>query len=138
MHIEQPVEITLHQLSRVLEIAFADGARYRLPYEFLRVHSPSAEVRGHGPGQEVLQVGKQDVSVVSMEPAGSYAMKIEFSDGHDSGLYTWEYLYNLGKHQDALWQDYLRKMQQAGESRAPSPHPQTSPGVSNGTKGCGG
>ncbi len=114
---EQPVEITLHQQSRELEIAFGDGARYRLPYEFLRVHSPSAEVRGHGPGQVSLQVGKRDVKVVGVEPVGSYAMKITFDDGHDSGLFTWEYLCDLGKHRDALWQDYLRKMEAAGKSR---------------------
>jgi len=116
---EQPVEITLHQQSRELEIAFEDGARYHLPYEFLRVHSPSAEVRGHGPGQEVLQVGKQNVNVLGVEPVGSYAMKITFDDGHDSGLYTWEYLYNLGKHQDALWQDYLQRLEAASKTRAP-------------------
>jgi DUF971 family protein len=114
---EQPTEITLHQHSRELEIAFADGLRYRLSYEFLRVHSPSAEVRGHGPGQEVLQVGKQDVNVLGVEPVGSYAMKIMFDDGHDSGLYTWEYLRNLGMNQDTLWQDYLRRIKEAGASR---------------------
>jgi DUF971 family protein len=117
--LEQPTEITLHQQSRELGIAFADGTHYRLPFEFLRVHSPSAEVRGHGPGQEVLQVGKQDVNVLDMEPVGSYAMKIVFDDGHDSGLYTWEYLRHLGKNQDALWQEYLRRLEAAGESRQP-------------------
>ena len=117
MVIEQPTEITLHQQSKQLEIAFEDGARFRLPYEFLRVNSPSAEVRGHGPGQEVLQVGKQGVDVTGVEPVGSYAMKITFSDGHDSGLYTWEYLYHLGKHQDELWQEYLQRMDAAGASR---------------------
>lgn len=122
MVIEQPTEITLHQQSRQLEIAFEDGARYRLPYEFLRVYSPSAEVRGHGPGQEVLQVGKKDVAVLNVTPVGSYAIKIEFDDGHDSGLYTWEHLYNLGKHQDALWQDYLHRLEEAGESREPYQH----------------
>lgn len=115
--IEQPSEITLHQRSRELEIAFSDGARYSMPYEFLRVHSPSAEVRGHGPGQEVLQTGKRDVNVLGVEPVGSYAMKIEFDDGHDSGLYTWEYLRYLGKQQDALWQEYLLRLEAAGESR---------------------
>jgi DUF971 family protein len=115
--IEQPTEITLHQQSHELEIAFPDGSRYRLPYEFLRVHSPSAEVRGHGPGQEVLQIGKQEVTVLDVEPVGSYAMKIVFSDGHDSGLYTWEYLQHLGKHQDSLWQEYLHRMEEAGKSR---------------------
>jgi DUF971 family protein len=115
--IEQPTEITLHQQSRELEIAFADGARYHLSYEFLRVHSPSAEVRGHGPGQEMLQTGKQDVKVLGVEPVGSYAMKIVFDDGHDSGLYTWEYLRHLGKNQEALWQEYLHRIQEAGASR---------------------
>ena len=119
---QQPTEITLHQQSRELEIAFADGSRYRLPYEFLRVHSPSAEVRGHGPGQEVLQVGKQNVNVLGVEPVGSYAMKITFDDGHDSGLYTWEYLHQLGKHRDALWQDYLHRVEAAGASRQPHQH----------------
>lgn len=114
-----PTAITLHQKSRELEIAFDDGARYRLPYEFLRVYSPSAEVRGHGPGQEVLQVGKQHVLVNEVTPVGSYALKITFDDGHDSGLYTWEYLSNLGKNQQALWQDYLRQLSEANESREP-------------------
>jgi len=115
--LEQPSEIKLHQQTRKLEIAFPDGARYNLPYEFLRVHSPSAEVRGHGPGQEVLQVGKQDVNVLDIEPVGSYAMKIVFDDGHDSGLYTWEYLHQLGQTQEALWKTYLHRMNEAGASR---------------------
>jgi DUF971 family protein len=114
-----PTEITLHQQSRMLEIAFDDGARFKLPFEFLRVFSPSAEVRGHGPGQEVLQVGKRDVLITDAEPAGSYAIKLVFSDGHDSGLYTWEYLHELGKYQDAMWHDYLTKLEVAGESRDP-------------------
>jgi DUF971 family protein len=112
-----PTEITLHQQTRTLEIAFEDDVRYKLPFEFLRVYSPSAEVRGHGPGQEVLQVGKSNVVVNNVTPVGSYAIKIEFDDGHDSGLYTWEYLYNLGKNQDALWQDYLQRLETAGKSR---------------------
>ncbi|MEQ1556608.1 MAG: DUF971 domain-containing protein, partial [Gallionella sp.] len=115
-----PTAITLHQKSCELEIAFDDGARYRLPYEFLRVNSPSAEVRGHGPGQEVLQVGKQNVLILELAPVGQYALKISFDDGHDSGLFTWEYLHNLGKHQAALWQDYLRQLHVANESREPS------------------
>jgi len=115
-----PTEITLHQKSKTLEIAFDDGARYRLPFEFLRVYSPSAEVRGHGPGQEVLQVEKQNVNLTEVIPAGSYALKLVFDDGHDSGLYTWDYLYELGKNQDARWQDYLRQMEGAGESREPA------------------
>ena len=115
-----PTEITLHQKSKMLEIAFDDGTRYTWPFEFLRVNSPSAEVRGHGPGQEVLQTGKRNVNVLGIEPVGSYAMKIAFDDGHDSGLYTWEYLQHLGKHQDALWQDYLRQVKETGASREPT------------------
>jgi DUF971 family protein len=112
-----PTEITLHTQSRLLEIAFDDGARYKLPFEFLRVYSPSAEVRGHGPGQETLQVGKRNVQLTDIEPSGSYAIKLIFDDGHDSGLYTWEYLYELGKYQDGMWQDYLNKLEEAGASR---------------------
>ena len=117
-----PTEITLHQKSKTLEIAFDDGLRCSLPFEFLRVLSPSAEVRGHGPGQEVLQVGKRDVLLTDIEPTGSYAIKLTFDDGHDSGLYTWEYLHELGSNQEALWQDYLRQLEEAGESRDPFPH----------------
>src|SRR6266481_8056580 len=94
-----PTEIKLHQKSRVLEISFSDGTRFQLPYEYLRVFSPSAEVRGHGPGQEVLQVGKRAVGVTSVEPVGVYAVKFVFSDGHDTGIYSWDYLYELGKKQ---------------------------------------
>ncbi len=112
-----PTEIKLHQKSRVLEIAFEDGKRYTLPFEFLRVYSPSAEVRGHGPGQEVLQVGKKDVEITQVEPVGSYALQLVFSDGHDSGLYSWDYLYNLGANQDAMWTHYLDRMQAEGASR---------------------
>ena len=112
-----PTEIKLHQKSRVLEIAFADGKRFTLPFEFLRVYSPSAEVRGHGPGQEVLQVGKKDVEITQVEPVGSYAVQLVFSDGHDSGLYSWAYFYDLGANQDAMWAHYLERMQAAGASR---------------------
>ena len=112
-----PTEIKLHQKSRVLEIAFEDGKLYTLPFEFLRVYSPSAEVRGHGPGQEVLQVGKKDVEITQVEPVGSYAVQLVFSDGHDSGLYSWGYLYNLGVNQDSMWAHYLERVQQAGASR---------------------
>ena len=112
-----PSAITLHQKSRVLEIAFDDGRTYRLPYEFLRVHSPSAEVQGHGPGQEVLQVGKSKVEIRSLEPVGSYAVQPTFSDGHATGIYSWEYLCHLGENQERLWQDYLERLAKAGASR---------------------
>ena len=128
-----PTEITLHQQSHALEIAFDDGARYRLPYEFLRVFSPSAEVRGHGPGQEVLQVGKKNIGVNGVEPVGTYALKILFDDGHDNGLYTWEYLQELGKYQEGMWQDYLAKMESQGASREPS----LQPPVVDAPKSCG-
>ena len=112
-----PTEIKLHQVSRVLEIAFNDGTRFKLPYEFLRVYSPSAEVRGHGPGQEVLQIGKRDVTIKDVEPVGHYALRPTFSDGHDTGIYSWDYLYDLGARQDELWQRYLQRMAAAGASR---------------------
>lgn len=113
----QPTGITLHQESRLLEIAFADGATFNLPYELLRVYSPSAEVKGHGPGEEVLQVGKKNVGIKDVAPSGSYALQITFDDGHDSGIYSWEYLHRLGSQQAFLWNDYLQRMQAAGQSR---------------------
>lgn len=112
-----PTEIILHQQSKLLEIAFDDATRLKLPFEFLRVFSPSAEVRGHGPGQETLQFGKREVKITDVEPAGAYAIKLVFDDGHDSGLYTWEYLRELGQYQDAMWHDYLHKLEAAGLSR---------------------
>jgi DUF971 family protein len=112
-----PTEIKLHQKSRVMEIAFDDGRTFRLPYEYLRVFSPSAEVRGHGPGQEVLQVGKRDVDIRSLEPVGSYAVQPTFSDGHATGIYSWDYLYELGVEQDDNWATYLRRLEAAGQSR---------------------
>ena len=112
-----PTEIKLHQKSRLMEIAFADGESFRLAYEFLRVHSPSAEVRGHGPGQEVLQVGKSKVDIRSLDPVGSYAVQPTFSDGHATGIYSWEYLHHLGENQERLWAEYLARMEQAGASR---------------------
>ena len=112
-----PTGITLHQKSRVLEITFDDGRSFRLPYELLRVYSPSAEVRGHGPGQEVLQVGKREVEIRSLEAVGSYAVQPVFSDGHSTGIYSWEYLYELGEHQEELWARYLQRLQEAGASR---------------------
>jgi len=112
-----PTAITLHQKSRVLEIAFADGRSFRLPYEYLRVYSPSAEVRGHGPGQEVLQTGKRGVEIRALEPVGSYAVQPAFSDGHSTGIYSWQYLYELGEHQEKLWADYLQRLEKAGAAR---------------------
>ena len=112
-----PTTITLHQKSRLMEIAFADGRSFRLPFEFLRVHSPSAEVRGHGPGQEVLQTGKRGVDVSSLEPVGSYAVQPVFSDGHSTGIYSWDYLYELGENQERLWTEYLARLAAAGASR---------------------
>ena len=113
----QPTEIILHQQSRTLELAYEDGIRRHLSAEFLRVYSPSAEVRGHGAGQEVLQVGKQAVAIIALEPVGQYALKITFDDGHDTGLYTWDYLYDLGRDQEILWHNYLSRIEQAGASR---------------------
>ena len=112
-----PTDITLHQKSRVLEIKFSDGRSFRLPYELLRVYSPSAEVRGHGPGQEVLQTGKREVEIRALEPVGSYAVQPVFSDGHNTGIYSWEYLYELGERQEELWRQYLEKLAAAGASR---------------------
>jgi len=112
-----PTEIKLHQQSRVMEVAFDDGRTFRLPYEYLRVFSPSAEVRGHGPGQEVLQVGKKAIEIRQVEPVGSYAIQPTFSDGHSTGIYSWEYLYQLGIEQDSRWAAYLKQMDAAGASR---------------------
>ncbi len=112
-----PTEIRLHKKSRLLEIAFSDGKTFSLPFEFLRVYSPSAEVRGHGPGQEVLQTGKKDVDIENMEPVGRYALQITFSDGHDTGLYSWDLLHDYGINQEKLWQDYLKRLSEAGASR---------------------
>ena len=119
----QPTEIKLHQKSRVLEISFADGKTFQLPCEFLRVHSPSAEVRGHGAGQETLQVGKKDVEITHIEPVGSYAIQLMFSDGHDTGLYSWDILYDYGLQQEQLWQHYLKRLEEAGASREAGPAP---------------
>ena len=118
-----PTEIKLHQKSRILEMSFADGERFELSYEFLRVFTPSAEARGHGPGQEVLQVGKRDVDIERIEPVGNYAIRPVFSDGHDSGLYSWDVLYNLGSRRDQLWQSYLERLAAAGASRDPGASP---------------
>ena len=112
-----PVEIRLRKGARLLAVEFDDGQRFELPFEYLRVHSPSAEVKGHGPGQEVLQTGKKDVQVTHIEPIGHYAIRLVFDDGHDSGLYTWKYLYELGRDQPRNWQSYLDRLAAAGYSR---------------------
>jgi DUF971 family protein len=112
-----PTSIVLHNRSRMLELAFEDGRTFKLPYEYLRVFSPSAEVRGHGPGQEVLQAGKREVTIAEVEPVGHYAIRPKFSDGHDTGIYSWDYLYDLGRRQDELWQQYLDRLSAAGASR---------------------
>ena len=113
----RPTEINLHKKSRILEIAFADGKHFELSCEFLRVHSPSAEVQGHGPGQGVLQLGKEDVVINKIEPVGSYAIQPSFDDGHDTGIYSWETLYDMGKNKDKYWQEYLQKLEAAGHKR---------------------
>lgn len=112
----KPTDIKLHKISRVLEISFEDGSTFELPTEFLRVYSPSAEVRGHGPGQETLQVGKQDVNINAIEPIGHYAVKLVFDDNHDSGIYSWEYLYDLASNYQAYWQDYVARLNEAGHT----------------------
>lgn len=124
-----PTNVVVHENSKVLELAYENGKNYRLPFEFLRVYSPSAEVRGHGPGQEILQTGKREVAIVNLEPVGHYALKPTFSDGHDSGLFSWEYLYDLCENQEELWNDYLQRLENAGANRD---IPMVSP-----AKGCG-
>lgn len=117
-----PQDITVHSQSRVLEVAFSDGAHFRIPFELMRVYSPSAEVQGHGPGQEVLQTGKREVGIVALEAVGNYAVQPTFSDGHDSGIFSWDYLYFLGAQQTELWVDYERRLAEAGVGRdAPMP-----------------
>ena len=112
-----PTDITVHSKSRVLEVAFSDGARFRLPFELMRIYSPSAEVQGHGPGQEVLQTGKRGVELLALEPVGNYAVKLLFDDGHDTGLYTWNWLHKLGVEQTAIWADYLTSLAEKGLAR---------------------
>jgi len=124
-----PQSITLHGKSRVLEVAFSDGAQFRIPYELMRVYSPSAEVAGHGPGQEVLQTGKRDVTITNLASIGNYAIQPQFSDGHESGIFSWDYLYELGQRQEALWQDYLQRLVAAGADR-------DAPMAPKGGRGC--
>jgi DUF971 family protein len=125
-----PQSLTVHGQSRVLEVTFSDGKSFRIPFELMRVYSPSAEVQGHGPGQEVLQTGKRNVQLVELEPVGNYAVRPQFSDGHDTGIFSWDYLYRLGSQQDQLWADYERRLQQAGVDRDASM-------PAKGGKGCG-
>jgi DUF971 family protein len=113
----KPTDIKLHQKSRILEIEFEDGKRFELPCEYLRVYSPSAEVRGHGPGQEVLQIGKENVNIEHIDPVGNYAIALHFDDGHNSGIYSWETLYDLGENQEKYWADYLKRLEEAGYKR---------------------
>ena len=112
-----PTALTVHSQSRMLEVVFSDGVKFKIPFELMRVYSPSAEVQGHGPGQEVLQTGKRDVGVIELESVGNYAVKPVFSDGHESGIFSWDYLYHLGVNQDQLWSDYNQRLEAAGMSR---------------------
>ena len=130
-----PTDITVHQRSRLLEIAFSDGVRFRIPFELMRVYSPSAEVMGHGPGQQVLQTGKREVSITTLASVGHYAVQPTFSDGHDSGLFSWDYLYQLGANEIQLWRDYEARLLAAGHSRD-APMATTQP-ASSSTKACG-
>jgi len=125
-----PVSVTAHGQSRVLEVSFSDGATFRIPFELMRIYSPSAEVQGHGPGQEVLQTGKRDVALVALEPVGNYAVQPTFSDGHDTGIFSWAYLYHLGAQQDKLWSDYQQRLRAAGVER-------DSPMADKSAHGCG-
>jgi DUF971 family protein len=131
-----PTNITLHAASRLLELEYEDGQALRLPFEFLRVYSPSAEVRGHGPGQETLQVGKKNVSITALQPIGYYAVQPIFSDGHTSGIYSWDYLYEIGVNQERLWAEYLASLEAAGASREAGA-PENAVFETGGAGGCG-
>jgi DUF971 family protein len=138
-HMPTPTELTVHQKSRLFDIAFDDGSAFSIPFELMRVYSPSAEVKGHGPGQEVLQVGKRDVGIRGVEPVGNYAVKPLFTDGHDSGIYTWDFLYKLGSEHAALWADYMARLHAAGFEGDSGREPGTVlPGAPVRTGGCGG
>ena len=135
-----PTELTVHNLSKVLDIAFDDGAKFSIPFELLRVYSPSAEVMGHGPGQEVLQTGKRDVGIAGVEPVGNYAVQPTFSDGHNTGIFTWDYLYKLGNEQDALWATYMDRLHASGfdgDSGRDSGISLTGPSAAKQGGGCG-
>ena len=130
-----PQSLTLHGQSRVLEVGFADGSTFRIPFELMRVYSPSAEVQGHGPGQEILQTGKREVGIEQIEPVGNYGVKPTFSDGHDSGIFTWDYLFFLGTQQDQLWEEYVGRLEAAGVDRDA---PMEAKGGHGGGHACGG
>jgi DUF971 family protein len=132
-----PTALTVHQKSRVLDIAFDDGSAFSLPFELLRVYSPSAEVRGHGQGQEVLQLGKREVGITGVEPVGNYAIQPTFSDGHNTGLFSWDYLYKLGKEQQTLWADYLARLHAAGFDGDSGREPGAAAKAAPAGKGCG-
>ena len=132
-----PTNLTIRQQSKVLEIAFDDGAAFSIPFELLRVYSPSAEVQGHGPGQEVLQIGKRDVGIRGAEPVGNYGVKPLFTDGHESGIFTWDYLYKLGNEQDTLYKAYLGRLQAAGFAGDSGRDPVSAPAPAKGGGGCG-
>jgi DUF971 family protein len=138
----QPTAFKVRKQSRVMEVSFDDGGEFSLPFELMRVYSPSAEVRGHAPGQETLQLGKRDVEIVALEPVGNYGVKPVFSDGHDSGIYTWDYLYQLGRDGAAMWETYLQKLEAAGytreSGRAPGTEPTEPTAHSHGGAGCAG
>ena len=132
-----PQSITVHAKSRVLEVLFSDGAQFRIPFELMRVYSPSAEVAGHGPGQEVLQTGKRDVTITALASIGNYAVQPQFSDGHESGIFSWDLLYELGQNQHALWDDYLARLAAAGAGRD-APMPVKASAAAGTGHGCGG
>lgn len=125
-----PTLLTVHSQSRILEIAFSNGAEFKIPFELMRIYSPSAEVQGHGPGQEVLQTGKREVNVVELEPIGNYAVKPVFSDGHESGIFSWDYLYAMGGEQNRLWDEYNQRLRAAGVER-------DAPMIGASAPGCG-
>lgn len=132
-----PQSLTVHEASRVLEVGYSDGQTFRIPFELMRVYSPSAEVQGHGPGQEVLQTGKREVTIVNIEQVGNYAIKPFFSDGHESGLFTWNYLYELGQKQEELWAAYFARLQAAGVDRdTPMAGKSSGGGCGSGSCGC--
>ncbi len=133
----QPTAITVHQQSKALEVAFADGRVFRIPFELMRVYSPSAEVQGHGAGQEVLQIGKRDVDLISLDPVGNYAVQPTFSDGHSTGIFSWDYLYFLGSQEAQLWAQYEARLQQAGQSRDSVSERPTDPSADQPASGCG-